>query len=178
MDRYVIYGGNFAMAGDLFAPPTHMPVPGAFLHAMALDNLLRLDPYIGRGTGHILTDGSWWLTLIISALMSVLIALAWTGYNVLAKIPDSSVATRVGACSGHPVCNWFFNGLPSLSENRIIAMFWWFVCIWFSVAVVLLAGGCGFYVLGWAPANFVGLLSFLGAHTAIASIRQLLTSIY
>ncbi|MCH8997916.1 MAG: CHASE2 domain-containing protein [Proteobacteria bacterium] len=40
-DRYVFYGGNFAMADDLITPPTHEPVPGVFLHAMALDNLIQ-----------------------------------------------------------------------------------------------------------------------------------------
>lgn len=178
VDRFVIYGGNFAMADDLIAPPTHMPVPGAFLHAMALDNLLRLDPYIGRGTGNRLTDGSRWLTLAIAALMSVLIALAQTGYNVLAKCPESSGAICVEASGGHPICDFLFNKLPYPSENQIIGSFWWFVCFWLSVVAVFLAVGFGFYVFHWAPANFVGLLSFLGLHTAITGFRQLLLSIY
>ena len=177
-ERYVFYGGNFAMADDLVVPPTHEPVPGVFLHAMALDNLRRLDPYIGRGTGHRLTDGSWWLTLAIAALMSVLIALARTGYHELAKRPDSSKATCVEACGGHPACDFLFNRLPYPSENQIIGSFWWFVCFWLSVTAVFLAVGFGFYVLHWAPANFVGLLSFLGLHTAITGFRQLLLSIY
>ena len=39
-DRYVFYG--FAMQGspDVIRPPTHVALPGVFLHAMALDNLL------------------------------------------------------------------------------------------------------------------------------------------
>lgn len=37
---YVIYGAYLAFNEDLVHPPTHTPIPGAFYHAMALDNLL------------------------------------------------------------------------------------------------------------------------------------------
>ncbi len=38
--KHIIYGGNLTMAADLVLPPTHKPLPGAYFHAMALDNLL------------------------------------------------------------------------------------------------------------------------------------------
>ncbi|MCB1873495.1 MAG: CHASE2 domain-containing protein [Gammaproteobacteria bacterium] len=37
---FVIYGAYIAFNEDLVDPPTHTPIPGAFYHAMALDNLL------------------------------------------------------------------------------------------------------------------------------------------
>ena len=98
--------------------------------------------------------------------------------NVLAKCPESSGAICVEASGGHPICDFLFNKLPYPSENQIIGSFWWFVCFWLSVVAVFLAVGFGFYVFHWAPANFVGLLSFLGLHTAITGFRQLLLSIY
>lgn len=37
---FVIYGAYIAFNEDLVDPPTHSPIPGAYFHAMALDNLL------------------------------------------------------------------------------------------------------------------------------------------
>lgn len=140
-DRYVFYGGNFAMADDLIVPPTHKPVPGVFLHAMALDNLLRLDPYIRQATGSGLKSRSLWLTLVTAAVMSFFIALAW-------------------------------NPGPGNSFK------WWAGWLSLSVFVVLLAIVVSFFGFHWAPANFVGLFSFLGLHTAYTGFREFLRAIF
>jgi hypothetical protein len=67
---------------------------------------------------------------------------------------------------------------PAPTEAQVIGGFWWLSCLVVSVLIVLAGLWFGFAVLNWAPANFVGLLSFLGLHTAITGIRQLLLSIY
>jgi len=42
-ERYVFYGGDLAGLEDTVVPPTHVKLPGVYLHAMALDNLLTFD---------------------------------------------------------------------------------------------------------------------------------------
>ena len=87
-DRYVFYGGNFAMAEDMVTPPTHGPVPGVFLHAMALDNLLRSGGEYKRVEG-----GAWprtwsfWLTVLAILLVGVFTVLAWDGLAALTARP-------------------------------------------------------------------------------------------
>jgi hypothetical protein len=39
-DRFVFYGGDLTGLEDTVVPPTHVKLPGVYLHAMALDNLL------------------------------------------------------------------------------------------------------------------------------------------
>lgn len=177
LDAFVIYGGNFAMADDLVVPPTHRPVPGAFLHAMALDNLARLRPYIGRSEDRYLIDGSSWLTLGTAILMSLIIALAWTGQEVLAKSMGRGALARVEGFAENSLWNFVYNKIPYPFPLLIIRIFWVTAFVLLSIAVVILAIWFGFYVLHWAPANFVGLLAFLGVHTVIRSVRELLHSI-
>ena len=47
-----------------------------------------------------------------------------------------------------------------------------------SVFVVLLAIVVSFFGFHWAPANFVGLFSFLGLHTAYTGFREFLRAIF
>ncbi len=178
-DRYVFYGGNFAMAGDLITPPTHEPVPGVFLHAMALDNLLRLQPYVRLATGSGFLDRSLWLTLATAVFMSGFIALAWNGYEILAEPRTGNAeAGSPAARQGRNPRGARIGGEPAPTEAQVIGGFWCLSCLVVSVLVVLAGLWFGFAVFNWAPANFVGLLSFLGVHTAITGIRQLILSIY
>ena len=47
---YVIYGAYLAFAEDVVDPPTHTLLPGAFHHAMALENLLSYEANYFRDT--------------------------------------------------------------------------------------------------------------------------------
>lgn len=47
-----------------------------------------------------------------------------------------------------------------------------------SVCVVLFAIVVSFFGFHWAPANFVGLFSFLGLHTAYTGFREFLDRIF
>ena len=176
VDAVIIYGGNFAMADDLIEPPTHRPVPGAFLHAMALDNLARLEPYIGRNEGRYLIDGSSWLTLGTALLMSPMIALAWAGWEMLGRPMGGGARTRVEGFAKNSLWDIAYNKIPYPSPLSIIRFFWVTAFILLSIAAVILAIWFGFYVFHWAPANFVGLLVFLGLHTVIRSAGELLHS--
>lgn len=39
-DKIVVYGTDLTLDADLVVPPTHVPLPGLYFHAMALENLL------------------------------------------------------------------------------------------------------------------------------------------
>ena len=146
---------------------------------MALDNLLRLQPYVRLATGSGFLDRSLWLTFAMAVFMSGFIALAWNGYAVLADPPtENAEAGSPPARDGSNSRGAEIRGEPAPTEAQVIGGFWWLSCLVVSVLVVLAGLWLGFAVLNWAPANFVGLLSFLGLHTAITGIRQLLLSIY
>ena len=178
-DRYVFYGGNFAMADDLITPPTHEPVPGVFLHAMALDNLLR------RGKRYIRVEGetglcaaTTWLTLAVIAVAGIFTVLAWNGYEFLTKRPAHSA-------TGAPP----FPPEPNRSKVEIIwdkmrpfgcyiiGAGWVLSLISISVVVTFLALWVGFSILNLAPINYIGILSFFGVHTLARGGRELLSGV-
>lgn len=41
--RAILYGADLVGIDDVVYPPTHLPLPGVYLHAMALDNLLTFN---------------------------------------------------------------------------------------------------------------------------------------
>jgi CHASE2 domain-containing sensor protein len=48
----VLYGTHFVGAADLVNTPLHNDLPGVFLHATALDNLITLGPHAARHSEH------------------------------------------------------------------------------------------------------------------------------
>jgi hypothetical protein len=74
-EKYVFYGGDLTGLEDTVVPPTHVKLPGVYLHAMALDNLLTFKgdykhsviPIFGRDIG----AGN--LTYLVAALLAVVV---------------------------------------------------------------------------------------------------------
>ncbi len=178
-DRYVFYGGNFAMADDLITPPTHEPVPGVFLHAMALDNLIR------RGGGYIRVAGNtgfgsaiFWLTILAILLVSFFTVLAWIGYGALVKRPESQAAC---GASPEPPSHWsraeiVWDRLRPIGRYLIGAA-WVLTSVSISVAFVLAIVYVSFSWLHLAPINFVGILAFIGVDSVVRSGRGLVEAI-
>lgn len=86
-DRFVFYGGNFAMADDLIRPPTHNPIPGVYVHAMVLDNLLqkRTKPVGLTWLGFLLT-----LSAVFAAAFCS--AITWAGLERI-TLPSAGGST-------------------------------------------------------------------------------------
>lgn len=97
--KIVFYGASFKMAEDEVRTPTHGRIPGVFMHAMALDNLLTLgDGYIREAADfdpvYLLLN--WCLALFIAAIA----VLAWDlhirlirrGRSALYVLPGSLAA--------------------------------------------------------------------------------------
>ena len=184
--RYVFYGGNFTMADDMITPPTHGPVPGVFLHAMALDNLLRFDGDYIRIEG-----GAWpstlesWLTVVAVLLVGVFTVLAWNGLNDLVARPKTE-------CAGNstPKSEPTPKSDPEWSKAEkvwsyfrpfgrlFIGVAWFATFIVISGASVVAIVWFGFSVLNLAPINFVGILAFIGIEGVIRTSRALMYTIF
>ena len=178
-DRYVFYGGNFAMADDLIVPPTHEPVPGVFLHAMALDNLIRRqEKYIRVEGASGLGAATTWLTLAAIAFAGICSVAAWNGFGALTRRPTRPAAGDT--LSGHS---------PDLSKaeviwdwlrpagSKIIAIFWVLAFLLLSVAGTFFALWIGFSFLNLAPINYIGILSFVGVHAIVKSGDEIIRGV-
>ncbi|MCH7795194.1 MAG: CHASE2 domain-containing protein, partial [Proteobacteria bacterium] len=178
-DRYVFYGGNFAMADDLITPPTHEPVPGVFLHAMALDNLIRRrEEYIHVEAEFVLGAATTWLTILAILLVGFCTVLAWNGFEALIERSE-----RQAACgaSPEPPSHWsraeiVWDRLRPIGRY-LIGVAWVLISLLISGALVLAIIYVSFSYLYLAPFNFVGILAFLGIHTVVTSARRLIQSI-
>jgi hypothetical protein len=163
-DRYVFYAGDFVMTGDLVRPPTHELVPGVFLHAMVLDNLIHEELRYG--------DSSWssdlglLLTLVAMVIAAGMSAVAWQVIHRLSKPRKNPEAARVHKeyVDAHPLAVriwiWMAPAGGVLIQVGWVALFLFisFVCI----SAVLWVG---FFVLMVPPINYIGILSFVGLHS-------------
>lgn len=177
--RYVFYGGNFAMADDLVTPPTHEPIPGVFLHAMALDNLLRsAGEYIRVEGDSGLGAATTWLTLAAIAFTGFCSVAAWNGYEAISARP-----------AGQSTRDLSFERDPALSKAEafwswlrpaggfFIGVIWVLIFLGFSVAGVFFVLWIGFSVLNLAPINYIGILSFVGVHAVVRGSGELFRSV-
>ena len=75
-NKYIIYGTHLQSNGDVILAPYHGRIAGAFLHAMALDNLLSFDgaPKAGGDFGQPWFGAASGFTLFAVAVISALIA--------------------------------------------------------------------------------------------------------
>ena len=177
--RYVFYGGNFAMADDLITPPTHEPVPGVFLHAMALDNLLR------RGKRYIRVEGesglfaaTTWLTLAAIAFAGICTVMAWNGYEALTERPARPV-TDAAPYRPEPYrskLEIIWDRMRPIG-SQLLGAGWVLMFISLSVVGTFLALWIGFSFFMLAPINYIGILSFVGVHTIVRGGREFLDGI-
>ncbi len=178
--RYVFYGANFTMADDLITPPTHEPVPGVFLHAMALDNLFRLgDGFLRLEGGTGLGSATSWLTFLAILLVSLFTVLAWTGFEALVERPATPTAS--GATPKTPPLCWskaetVWDRLRPIGRY-LIGVAWISVTLSGLILCVLTIVYFCFSFWHLAPFDFVGILSFVGIHTVVRTSYGLLTGI-
>jgi len=194
-DRYVFYGGNFLMADDLIRPPTHEPVPGVFLHAMVLDNLLR-----GQ---HKFTKSIWkslGLTILAMAIAALCSALSWAMFD--ARMPASTKPGTVAAakffragnaaimsewtvrrellrvsgicgCQLKNACKFCWNGRKWGWSIGYVLLGLMICC----VLIVFVAYGA-FFRADLAPINFVGIISLIGLDAGVRGMRELLDRVF
>lgn len=75
--KYIIYGTNLQSSADLIVSPYHGHIAGAFLHAMALDNLLSFEgaPKAAGEFGHPWNGRATWFITIAVVVISAFLAL-------------------------------------------------------------------------------------------------------
>ncbi|MDN4543542.1 CHASE2 domain-containing protein [Pseudomonas sp. C32] len=71
-DRLVLVGANITSTGDLIQSPVHGKIPGIYLHAMALDNLVTLGMNYDRDPETLLNFDISWLDLLEVALLGLI----------------------------------------------------------------------------------------------------------
>lgn len=141
--RMVLYGGNLSQTPDLAFSPVQGPIPGVYIHAMALDNLLTMGP---KGYATRLSEG--WSRAIELVLLAI-----------LAFFAVRRKETRDDAYVEQAVEPW-------LADR---ADFWLFLRA-VGLSLLVAAAGLSVSFLGhFAPANFVGLLAASGAIGALQS---------
>jgi CHASE2 domain-containing protein len=146
--RYVFFGGNFVMADDLIRPPTHTPIPGVYVHAMVLDNLL-------SGLGKYLQSGwsQWpsWLLMFLAILISTVVA----AYNL--KLIDGG---KLFFCSR---LNKFVFVVMSIAIGIV-------ACVGIITALTVV----GFFSFNMPPINFVGIFLVIALHLVMHGVGMLI----
>jgi CHASE2 domain-containing sensor protein len=71
-NRLVLVGANITSTGDLVQSPVHGKIPGIYLHAMALDNLINQGMHYSREPDNLWSLGVNWLDLVQIALLGLI----------------------------------------------------------------------------------------------------------
>ena len=91
-DAVVLYGADLAGLADTVVPPTHVKLPGVYLHAMAFDNLLTDQGDYRRSLGDKI--GSFW-EMVINVVVAAVSAFA-TVYVARLGFADATELTCAG----------------------------------------------------------------------------------
>ncbi len=151
-DRTVVYGSRLTGARDWTYSPTHGPMPGAYLHAMALDNLMVFkDRYLARSPAiESVVEG---LTTFISAL------LAWQLHRIMASVRVSTGSRTPGGRLIEQVLRDVFELIVLLAALLLVA-----VSTSFSMV----------YCLRLAPTNWIGVSTVVTLVRAAAGYPETL----
>ncbi len=194
-DRYVFYGGNFLMADDLIRPPTHEPIPGVFLHAMVLDNLLRGEHKFAKSIWKSLV-----LTFLAMGVAALCSALSWASFEACKpasarrgmraapkfRLSSNRAATTPSTMQGRLSYAWEICGCRVTQFGRscwdgrrwcrsIASIAVGFVVC--SLVIVLITYGAFSYA-GLAPINFVGILSLIGLDAGVRGMKEALDRLF
>lgn len=140
-DRFVFYGAATQVAADLIDPPTHEPLPGVYLHAMAFETLLRTN---GNPRG--LDKKTERLSALVFAGGLFFLLLASEGFDFIWR-------------------TYFEHGRGKSTTARLLklgAMILWLpLLLAASSAIALLTLIVGFRLMNLPPTNFLGLFGLL-----------------
>lgn len=156
-NRYVFYGGDLAGLEDTVVPPTHVKLPGVYLHAMALDNLLTFDGRYKRSSvaifGSDIEAGN--LTYVVAVLLAVVVVF-------FARSEPVAKADRITAGEER-----------GFAYFRILWRRWrfWFLFNLGMFLVIVAACLVLYEVVGLSPKNWLGYWGLMTALSAMAKGR-------
>lgn len=142
--RLVMVGANITSTGDLVQSPVHGQIPGIYLHAMALDNLISEGLDYDREPGNLPGLNLNWLDLLELGLLALIAVLKALHARRLAKLHTWSRWRRWRGCRrcGRWEIRFFSSPYPS----------------WVLVMLVL-AAVCGVLSLNHiTPVNVLGIV--------------------
>lgn len=140
-DRAVLVGTNLLGTGDVVVSPVHGRLPGVYVHATALDNLVRFGDEYWREPWHPFWSATLLDALEFVILSAVLWVFAW--YNVSAEEREQA-------------------GKKKPSPRHPLARALGYLALWMVASFTLLAGAMGLLLLTHAsPMNWLGLAAVL-----------------
>src|SRR5690606_37563123 len=173
-NRFVLYGANLSGVNDLIVTPTRQILPGVYLHAMALDNLLHWGPNYKSANGTLWTAHAWWHQ-VWSLLIVLPIAL------IYAYLDNAPRAARCRLNKKRWRRKWLsrLQRHPAITSALVaLSMAVWFL-LWsifefryFNVSVSTLAGYLGFIGLGFFLER-LKLLDWVTAHAITPCLQWL-----
>ena len=155
--KVVLYGANLTGVNDLIFTPTRDILPGVYLHAMALDNLLHWGVNYKSVDGSGVLANKYWRflwTLLIVLPVALFFALLHTRRQIrppfsrlCVKCCDSRQTLLRKVCIAMLVASWFIG--------------WAFVeFLWFDVSAATVAGYIEFIAVGFFVEK-LGLLDWI-----------------
>lgn len=184
--RVVIYGADLQSLGDNAYTPLHDAIAGGYVHAMALDNLLRFGANYPRAEGFNLTrlNAGTLFTVLMVILISLVIACTatWTSDGNARRFLPGALnrwvqwsETRLMLEDTDQSSHWITRS-AKVARQYCLGV-WPVWCVWFSIRVVgavvflLLVGSVGLHmfnlgVLSWLEYAFLPMLlgTFEGGH--------------
>jgi hypothetical protein len=144
-NKFVFYGSNIVAAADLVAAPTHPEIPGVYVHAMALDNLITFEgnyrrPYLSFPWG-----GRMYVQTVEAVLGTIVVIV--TTLFVNSRIARASFDLR--------------SINTNLLPRKLIRLLIWF---WFYewALIVLIVISCLLYEFAFlSPINWFGLFALI-----------------
>ena len=151
--KVVLYGLSLDGLHDVVESPVHGQLPGVFLHAMALDNLMaRGEEYIKASDDFIER-----VTLAIWAILAILFAVGtrWLESRTVSESGDSGAdeGTSGEEADGHSGTGW----KAAAFHHPEAIMFALGTLVVVAVSVFM------FSVMDYEPLNSIGFISLLGA---------------
>jgi len=135
--KVVVYGAHLALVKDEVFSPVHGSIEGAYVHAMALDNLLTFgDQLVHRGAGHQTWRKEWTEFQPTALMLFVAVAVGLNRWRILRKYPPNE---------------WHHRAKED--DDRFLRLMWWFLVI-----TVMVAGLVEFAVWGISPFNWLALI--------------------
>jgi CHASE2 domain-containing sensor protein len=138
-NKVVVYGADVALLKDFVLSPVHGSIDGAFIHAMALDNLLTFgNRYIHRGAGHESFRREWTeFQPVTLMLVAALVIIGMRRHRLAKRITWNDYAKH---------------NLKDADEHLLRVIYW------LLVVLIAIAGAVEFFLYDISPINWLALL--------------------
>lgn len=144
--RHVLIGASVTGVNDSVQSPVHGAIPGIYLHAMALDNLLTYGMNYKQPGG--LHERSWWLFFGVALVLGLINYRVYAGLQRWLRAASSAVSSRRVSLDGSQATSTLVLS-PSLCRawSELRAMTKWCSAKLFEIAFSIALALVVFYVM-------------------------------